>query len=348
MDAGKPKKQALAISYNMQRRSGKKKMAQGGQVNAKYEKRPMPSETDEDSKMVSRNSSIKKPGEDSWSDNPTVRDAQSPSPHKLSQPKLVGSDEFSSRNKQMRDEENDLGDSIHPETDRAQPNKRDDEIGPNRQGPKVSDMERQHGNKRAAYEMSKENQYSEDVADANMKKIQSPPGRYAQGGPVMEPEDEGMELMERSDEGNMQGRLSPGRHGEQPKGQYDEIEAPHSAGPLDMERQHNNGRPAYAKGGEIEDHYESIADAILAKKRKSKMMAEGGQVDLSRNADEDLNFEDQQSFKAGRKENYSESEGLAQLDSPMDSNEHSPEHEEMDVNDKDIVESIRRKKRAKL
>ncbi len=103
-----------------------------------------------------------------------------------------------------------------------------------------------------------------------------------------------------------------------------------------------------AHGGEIEDHYESIADAILAKKRKAKMMAEGGQVDLSRNADEDLNFEDQQSFKAGRKENYSESEGLEQLDSPMDSNEHSPEHEEMDIHDKDIVESIRRKKRAKL
>ncbi len=103
-----------------------------------------------------------------------------------------------------------------------------------------------------------------------------------------------------------------------------------------------------AHGGEVEDHYDSIADAILAKKRKAKMMAEGGMVDLSRNADEDLNQEDQQSFEAGRKENYSESEGLEDLTSPMDSNEHSPEHEPMDVHDESIVDSIRRKKKARI
>ncbi len=115
------------------------------------------------------------------------------------------------------------------------------------------------------------------------------------------------------------------------------------------------------------EHGASIAAAIMAKKRK--MMARGGeiledspdihshgsmdthededQVDLSRNADEDANEEDQASFDALRKENYSESEGLRQMDSPEDSNEHSPEHEDMDLNDADIVSSIRRKMRIK-
>ena len=53
-----------------------------------------------------------------------------------------------------------------------------------------------------------------------------------------------------------------------------------------------------------------IADMIRARKK----YAEGGQVDLSENADEDKNLEDDLSFEALKKENYSESEGLKDLD----------------------------------
>jgi hypothetical protein len=92
-------------------------------------------------------------------------------------------------------------------------------------------------------------------------------------------------------------------------------------------------------------------------KNDLKKMAEGGilshdsiysddsdQADLSRNADEDANEEDQLSYNALRKENYSESEGLRKLDSPMDSNEHG---HEIDEDEHDMVDKIMRKMRSK-
>lgn len=115
----------------------------------------------------------------------------------------------------------------------------------------------------------------------------------------------------------------------------------------------------YATGGEVEREIEeaaSLAAAIMTKRRK---MAEGGEIsshdsiysddssqaDISRNADEDANEEDQLSFNALRKENYSESEGLEQLDQPMNSNEMG--HELEDENDQSITGSIRRKMKTK-
>lgn len=92
---------------------------------------------------------------------------------------------------------------------------------------------------------------------------------------------------------------------------------------------------------DADEHYASIADAILAKSRKAKMMAEGGQVDLSENAEEMPNNEDDLSFEALKKENYSESEGLDALDSPKDSNEKGRAME--DKHDESIVDAIRRK-----
>lgn len=95
-----------------------------------------------------------------------------------------------------------------------------------------------------------------------------------------------------------------------------------------------------AQGGEVEDHYESIADAILSKKRKVKQMSDGGQVDLEANSRESNNVEDDLSFNALLKEQYDDSQLSRQ---PMNSNEHSPEHDEVDVNDRSLVGQIRRK-----
>lgn len=99
-----------------------------------------------------------------------------------------------------------------------------------------------------------------------------------------------------------------------------------------------------AEGGEVEEHYSSIADAILAKSRRSKM-ADGGQVDLSLNATEGENLEDDLSWDALRKENYSESEGLEELSSPSDSGQHGDSLEDEDEHGESLVDSIRRKKK---
>ncbi len=102
-----------------------------------------------------------------------------------------------------------------------------------------------------------------------------------------------------------------------------------------------------------EEHHSSIAAAIMAKRRK---MADGGilshdsiytseseESDLSRNADEDANEEDQLSFNALRKENYSESDALADADHPRDSNLHGDPREDEESDKHDRISRIRAK-----
>lgn len=169
----------------------------------------------------------------------------------------------------------------------------------------------------------------------------------------------------REDEERMMSRMEPASPMEQPPRRYDEMEADRQGPSLsDEERQHNNGKKAYARGGyvspedEMEDeHDSSLVASIMAKRDRrpqqdsdsdddSQMyMADGGMVDLSRNADEDFNEEDQMSFDALRKENYSESDGLDMLDQPEDSNEHG--HDLSDEDEHDMVDQIRRKIMAK-
>lgn len=118
---------------------------------------------------------------------------------------------------------------------------------------------------------------------------------------------------------------------------------------------------AYAEGGNVdleqsrmEPHDEDPAymaeDSSMAaeimRNRKQKMYAEGGQVDLEKNSEEDLNNEDQMSYKAGMKEQYD----LRQLSKqPEDSNEESDEEEKdaEDDNDEDTVSAIRKKMKSK-
>ncbi len=168
---------------------------------------------------------------------------------------------------------------------------------------------------------------------------------------------------------------------EQPPKMYDEEEADKS-GPsvpaLDMKMMADGGSVQPEDEAE-EEHHASVAAAIMARRKEAShsaesdsdidsemMMAEGGRVpsdeisshssiysddssqaDLSRNADEDANEEDQLSFNALTKENYSESEGLAQLDSPRDSNLHGDEREDAESDPHDMVSAIRRKMSAK-
>lgn len=110
-----------------------------------------------------------------------------------------------------------------------------------------------------------------------------------------------------------------------------------------------------AEGGSVQDEEDMEEDASMAASIMSKRrMARGGkilskdalesddsdQADLSRNADEDQNLEDQASFEALMKENYNESEGLDELDQPDDSNLIG---DDIDADEHDMVSSIRKK-----
>jgi len=89
-----------------------------------------------------------------------------------------------------------------------------------------------------------------------------------------------------------------------------------------------------AKGG--------IVDAI---RHKQKMMADGGEVDLQANADEDLNLEDQLSYQAARKKTYFDDSQISSQ--PHDSNLHGNEREEAESDRHDMVGAIRKKMKAK-
>ena len=281
----------------------RKRMAEGGRVDVSTnnQKRPMPENVYGDSDETRRNKGNKALKDSDWDDNPTIKQAQKFSVTKLSQPKMVGSDAFSVRNRDMHDDEADFGDRIYPETDRAQPVARDDEEEASKQGKDPSDMARQHSNGKPPYMKASENQYSEDESEEDMNKIQSPPGRYADGGEVeMEPEDSGMELDERDDEGNLLSSDFPsGPHNKQPPGEYDAIndhddisdgldeESPHTGETeQDMLRRHADERAKFAKGGEINpkleqsklepEEGESLVKEIMGKRKR---MAGGGLTD---------------------------------------------------------------------
>lgn len=392
-----------------------KKMAEGGSISAYNERRPMPDNRYDDSKSVSRNSGNKPAHDDSWTDQPTVRQAQAKSSRKvmpIKHPKMVPSDAFSVR---MRDEEDDLMSSDSPGPYGEQPPKHDDEEGPDRQGDEVPDMQDEHSTHRKPYAdggdvEDEQSQQMEDRPDKGWGKIIF----KADGGEVEESdydhpmnkyEDDLTDLHPSEDEGSMMAH-------------EDDEEGQDRQGPRvpDMEDQHNSGRKPYAEGGMAgdfhemfdadehninhdeelnpahdkhsaddsedqphdeyeEDHDASIASAIMAKRHKEErlmsgsedmddmvMMADGGilshrsiysddsnEADLRRNAEEDANEEDQLSFNALRKENYSESAGLRQLDSPKDSNEHgdSEESDSENEHDRSVVGAIRKKMKKK-
>lgn len=329
MEAGKPQPQALAIAYSVKRKA-KPKYAKGGQIppSAKFESRPMPEQGDKSNAQA--NMASDKPAKhDNWLDNSTVKQAQRPSRIPLKHPKMVPSNAFSVR---LRDQEDHLEDSAKPNNGpQHRPSQEDNEIGPDREGPKVSDMQREHNNGRKPYAKGGKINDFEPMHDAEQDNLDEPAGLESDND-MMQPEDD-----------YMSGKMEA--HNMASGGSIE-------SGSPDMN---------FADGGivhemddqpEDEEHLEhdaSIAGAIMRRKK----MAAGGilshdsiysddsdQVDLSRNADEDANEEDQLSFNALRKENYNESEGLAKMSSPKNSNEHG--HELSDEDAHDMVSKIRK------
>ncbi len=408
MHAGKPQKQALAIAYSVKRKSGKKKMAEGGSV--KDEKRPMPEDTHNDAKDVSDNSA-RKPVDSDWSDASALKQSRSkggmqPQKH----PRMVEG----ILSTKLRDQEGRLIESMPPDSPKRQPDKSYDEKGPNRQGPDTPDLHMKkmakggkvmkperyktdqgtsaqgHAVRRAnrSQDFSKHPSSShpkieremarEDRATAKMRAYdRRKESRNIAGGPSKKP-------LEGLAEGGRINDLLSMHEAEEDRLEHPEgLESDNDQLRPDEDDYMSDHEQMLAEGGRADGqtdswdddgHEDSIAAAIMAKRDRmhdmidsgaldedhAVMAAEGGilshdsiysddsdQVDLSRNADEDANEEDQLSFNALRKENYSESEGLRQLSQPGDSNEHGDSREDSSENKHDRVSAIRAKMKAR-
>jgi hypothetical protein len=228
----------------------------------------------------------------------------------------------------LRLDEHDLMDREEPSEDEGSMTAHSrNEDGPDRQGPDVPDMEDEHSTGRKPYAKGGSIQYRDAMAN----------------------EDEEMELNPAHD------KHSPDDSEDQPDsprdtdywdddGQEDSITAAIMArrdrlhDEVDSGAHDMDAAARYAEGGAILEERPS-----RIKSHGSMDSDDSDQADLSRNADEDANEEDQASWNALMKENYSESEGLKELDQPMDSGQTSDD-EEMDSHDEhDMVDSIRKK-----
>lgn len=336
MHAGKPQDQALAIAYSVKKRakkasggtveSGSPTMnyAEGGDISASNEKRPMPENRYNDSSEASRNSGNKPASQDSWTDRPTERQAVANNSRRtmpIKHPKMVPSSVINAR---LRDQEDDLQSSAAPGSPDQQPARSMDEEDANKHG-SDPDMAKPHTTAKAYAEGGSINgevsfHDAEEDRDPNMSPIResymSPPedefmaGHFAEGGGIE------LEMMDQPEE-------------------EEHIDHDASVASAIMAK-----RRKFARGGEIMEEADPIRSHGSMDTHES-----ADQADLSRNADEDANEEDQASWMALRKENYSESAGLDALDSPMDSAQKG--HAEEDDHDRSIVGAIRRKMKSK-
>jgi hypothetical protein len=232
------------------RKMPKPKFAEGGEVttSASNEKRPTTSDTYKDKKNVSQNSGNKPSKNDSWTDNSTVKQAQKISTTPLSRPKMVGTDAYSVRSRDMRDDEADAMDRMAPTTDRAQPPQRDNEDDAKAMG-SDPDMAKQHNNGKAPYNKAIEDQYAQDVAAAEFKKTQS----YANGGQV----DKGI---------SNQGKWVRSSNEHKEAGYPDSAKSAMDEAKYDIKNEHyrtkqmNPKLKGLAEGGEIND-FEPMEDA---------------------------------------------------------------------------------------
>ncbi len=351
MHAGKPQDQSLAIAYSVKRKAKRKKMAEGGMAykndSAKTESRPSTQERDNDSKMVSQNTGNKAPKNDQWTDRPDIAQSQKgPKTTKIKHPSMVPSSVFSTR---LRDEEDDLQSSAKTNNGpQEQPPKHDDEEGPNRQGPKVRDMADEHSTSRkpyakggkveaSDYDHPLDGKYEDDLLDLPPSEDEGDSMAHSENeeGPDREgPDTESLHMKMMAEGGMADGELEEEHHASLTAAIMAKRDRMHAE--IDSGAHDEDMAVKMALGGEIiEDDNDIHSHGSMDTHESSD------QVDLSRNADEDANEEDQASFNALRKENYSESAGLKQMDSPEDSNEHG--HDLPDEDSHDMVDSIRNK-----
>lgn len=372
----KAKRKKMASGGSVESGSSTMNYAEGGRVNesARSERRPMPQELDKDRQQVSQNSSQKSPsrGDSMLQDDISFQAKKGMKTSRIKHPRMVASDILQAR---LRDEEDDLQSSASPGPYDAQPPKHDDEEGAQRQGPQVPDMQDEHSTKRKPYAKggqveqsdyaARPNKYEDDLQDLDPSQDEA--AQMARSHNEEGPDRQGPDIHDHEEAHYMD------------SDQYEDSEQYDREMELNPAHDKHSADDSHKQPEEEaeEMHHASIAAAIMAKDRRMKqdsdsdidremLLAEGGEVrsrpdrddihshesiysddsdqaDLSRNADEDANEEDQLSFNALRKENYSESEGLRQLDQPEDSNLHGDEEESdsENVHDRSVADKIR-------
>lgn len=306
--AGKPIKQALAIAYEVKRRS---KHAKGGEITAKTEKRPMPQQRFDDKKDIAQ-ISVKHDMGSKFIDSKSAHEAQKgPKYIPLKHPKMVASDVFSTK---LRDEEDHLMSSERPASPTEQPERFFDEQGADRQGP---DDEALHMKKMAEGGVARE--YGEGPEEDN---LDEPYGLQEDDDQERLPVDEYMaNHMKMLAEGGILHEMD-----EQPE---------------DEEHEEHHASVAAAIMAKKARQRLSEEDA----KEMHQLYASGGEVDLDLNAEEEPNTYYHQNEDAVLKENYDED--MDSVVEPEDSNEHGDSRESASENKHDMIDAIRRRIKSK-
>lgn len=299
------------------------KYAQGGPVSAKTEARPMPGHEEMQKNPLPMSKMLDKPTEAQVISN----NGRMVKP--IKHPSMVQSPVFKVK---LRSQEDDLMSSKAPAAPTEQPEHDDNEEGADRQGPPVHKMKMMASGgmindevsmhdaeeDEAIHPMSLESD-DDQMAPHEEEFMSSKMPAYAEGGRI-EPMDE--EEMEHYD--SMAAAIMAKRDRQAAMSNSEDDSQEHAELPKE---DHQEDMPEFAKGGPIKSHPSIYSD-------------DSSEVDLSRNADEDANEEDQLSFNALRKENYDESDALNKLDQPEDSNEHGDEREDRAENKLDKVDRI--------
>ena len=353
LSAGKPKPQALAIAYSVKRKA--KKMAEGGMATAKTESRPMPEKRYNDSRDLMSADHKAAIRDSTWTSRTPEKAATAEPKPKLEAilPKIASSGVFKTRRLDALGNPLDK-DELHleqrdaPASDKMLPPKHMDEDRPDRQGPPVHKMKMM-----ADGGMMPHDKHLEEYgAEAEEDEVEHPAGLESDNDEMALPESE---FMAKHFENGGEAEPSPTPDStptdihdpdtrKKMRGLTNGFEHdPRSFGDIIQHAKEEFFGKAF--GGEVGDeeddeHHSSIAAAIMAKMHKLHKMAEGGQVDLDENAEEEPNayyHEDD----AALKENYDE--GMHSAIDPMDSDEHGHSLPDEDEHENSMIAAIRRK-----
>jgi hypothetical protein len=310
-----PQKQSLAIALNMKRMGKKKpkKMAEGGEVSANDQKRPMPENLYHDEDSVKMNRGNKPLKSSQWDDSPTVRDAQDPSPAKPSMPPLsLGEDQDDVM------DERDLQSSESPGPYGEQPKSRLNEVDPNRHG---SDPD-----------------MSMSVSDSIVRKRKM----MAEGGWAGSADEESAEASSLMGDTGRHGKMSENDNLDEPAGLEEDDD---QMGPPSSEYMDGNMRPQFAEGGEVdEDGDQTISDVIMKRRREQMNPDQSGMVDLDALSEEEPNQYVPIDGKVANEMRYDDSQISPQ---PENSNQKGDELSDEDEHNESLLSAIRKKMRAK-
>jgi len=267
--------------------------AEGGEISASNEKRPMPDQEHDDAKMANKNKGMKPLTQDGWTDQPTVKEAQMDKKPRIqpTKPKIHTSGVFSVRDAKRFGEEEDLEKSDAPAAYAAQPPAMDDEEDAAAKGPSTPSLK--------------------------MKMM-------AEGGNIS------LEQSKKSNPGHASEEMGSGPEedeAEHPAGLEEDNDEMGPANQEFMADHFADGGPISDE--DDMEHASSIAAAIMMK--RAKKMADGGEVDLKENAMEQPNSYYHANEDEVLKEN--DDEDLWSMTDPMDSNEHGHELSDEDAHD---------------